>query len=138
MAAPIRILVIDDDCNLRQTLVMVLEHAGYEVTPSANALEGLCCLERQGFDLIFLDIATPEIDGLVFLPELHQRYPCIPIMILTGYVLPDPASGQLPAGVSGFLSKPVDPEHILAQVSRLTNEKGSELPIRSTQPNGHR
>ena len=130
MATPARILVIDDDLNLRQTLVMVLEHAGYEVTPSANAFEALCCLERQGFDLIFLDIATPEIDGLAFLPELHQRYPCIPIMILMGTVLPDPATGRLPVGVSGFLSKPADPGHILAQVSRLTTGNGAEVPLR--------
>ncbi len=123
MAPPARILVIDDDVNLRQTLVMVLEHAGYVVTPSANANEGLGCLEKQAFDLIFLDLAAPEIDGLTLLPELHQHYPCIPVMILAGNVPPNHSGGRLPEGVSGFLSKPVDPEHILAQVSRLTNGK---------------
>ncbi len=125
MATPARILVIDDDANLRLTLVMVLEHAGYVVTPSADAHEGLCCLEKQGFDLIFLDLAAPEIDGLALLPELHQRYPCIPVMVLTGNALPDSSSKQLPIGAIGFLSTPTDPEHILAQVSRLTNGKGT-------------
>ncbi len=121
MTTPTRILVIDNDVNLRQTLVMVLEHAGYVVTPSANADEGLCCLERQGFDLIFLDLAAPEIDGLALLPELRQRYPYIPVMMLTETAPPAPPGGHLPAGVSGLLAKPVDPESILAQVSRLTN-----------------
>ncbi len=129
MATPARILVIDDDVNLRQTLVMVLEHAGYVVTPSASADEGLCCLEKQGFDLIFLDLAVPEFDGLALLPELRQHYPCIPVMILAGNILPDHLNGQLPAGVSGLLSKPVDPEYILAQVSRLTAGKSLEVPV---------
>ncbi len=125
MATPARILVIDDDVNLRQTLVLVLEHAGYVVTPSANANEGLGCLKKQGFDLIFLDLAAPEIDGLTLLPELRQHYPCIPVMILAGNIPPSPRSGQLPNGVSCFLSKPVDPEQILAQISRLTNGKST-------------
>jgi CheY-like chemotaxis protein len=120
---PARILVIDDDANLRQTLVLVLEHAGYSVTPSGCAREGLYCLQREAFDLIFLDIAMPEIDGLAFLPQLRDHYPHIPVMVLTGNTLPDPAVELLPAGVSGYLSKPVDPEHILAQVSRLTERK---------------
>ena len=92
MAAPVRVLVIDDDVNLRQTLALVLEHAGYVVTASPNAREGLCCLEKQAFDLVFLDIAMPETDGLALLPQLRQRYPHIPVMILTGNALPDPTN----------------------------------------------
>jgi DNA-binding NtrC family response regulator len=115
-----RILVIDDDANLRQTLALILEHAGYKVTSSASAQEGLCCLKKQAFDLIFLDMVMPEANGLTLLPELNQHYPNIPIMVLTGNVLPDPAVEHWPTGVRGFLSKPVDPERILAQVSQLT------------------
>jgi two-component system response regulator GlrR len=125
MATPAKILIIDDDANLRRTLVMVLEHAGYLVTPSASAAEALCCLDQRGYDLILLDVGVPETNGLDWLPELHQRHPSIPVMLLTGNTLPDPTSAHLPAGVSGYLSKPVDPEHILAQVSRLTNEKST-------------
>jgi CheY-like chemotaxis protein len=116
----VRILVIDDDANLRQTLALILEHAGYKVTSSASAQEGLYCLKKQLFDLIFLDIVMPGVDGLTLLPQLNQQYPQIPVMILTGNVTPDPDVEPWPAGVSGFLSKPVDPEHILAQVSKLT------------------
>jgi CheY-like chemotaxis protein len=123
VVAATRILVIDDDANLRQTLALILEHAGYSVTASASAHEGLGCLEKQAFDLIFLDVVMPEMDGLALLPLLQLHHPHIPIMILTGNALPDPTGEQWPLGVRGFLSKPVDPEYILAQVSQLTIDK---------------
>lgn len=123
MIVPVRILVVDDDANLRQTLAMVLEHAGYHVTSFASAQDGLCCLEKQAFDLIFLDLAASELDKHSLLPRLQQYYPHIPVMILTGQALPDTELGS--TGVSGYLSKPVDPEHILAHVSRLTAGKSS-------------
>ncbi len=120
MPTVVRILVIDDDANLRQTLAMVLEHAGYVVTPSASAQYGLHCLEKQAFDLIFLDISVPQTNGSALLPRLRERWPRIPVMILTGNAVPDPSSELWQPGVSGYLSKPVDPEQILAQVSKLT------------------
>jgi two-component system, NtrC family, response regulator GlrR len=125
MTLPVRILGVDDDANLRQTLALILEHAGYVVTSSASAREGLCCLEKQPFDLVFLDLAMPELDGLTFLPQLHQQYPHIPVMILTGNALPEPTMELEAAGISGYLSKPVDPEQILAQVLRLTVDKNA-------------
>ncbi len=116
-----RILVIDDDANLRQTLALVLQHAGYAVTTSCSAQEGLKSLEAQPFDLIFLDIAMPQMNGTVLLPKLRACYPRIPVMVLTGNLAPEPSSTLWQAGVSGYLSKPVDPEQILAQVSKLTS-----------------
>ncbi len=118
-----RILIIDDDANLRQTLALVLQHAGYAVTTSCSAQEGLNCLEAHPFDLIFLDIAVPQMNGTALLPELRGRYPHIPVMILTSNLAPEPSTTLWQAGVSGYLSKPVDPEQILAQVSKLTSGK---------------
>ena len=121
MSVPVRILVVDDDDNLRQTLSMLLEHAGYLVTASSSAQESLCCLENETFDLVFLDMAVPDLDQFHLLPRMRQRYPHVPVMLLTGHSLADGGLDPAHCGISGYLSKPVDPENILAHVSHLTS-----------------
>jgi CheY-like chemotaxis protein len=70
-----RILIIDDDEALRDSLQLVLSAEGYQVAAAAGGREGLCLAEDGVFDAILCDLRMPGIDGLELLPELVQRLP---------------------------------------------------------------
>ena len=65
------ILIIDDEASLRQTLARILQRAGFEVTTSANGKEGLALLSQHAFDLVYLDIRMPDMNGLDALKTIH-------------------------------------------------------------------
>jgi len=119
MSLSVSILVIDDDANLRQTLAMLLEHASYRVVTAARAAEGLAYLAQDVFDLVFLDIQMPEMNGLELLAQIRARYPRLPALILTAYPSPDASREAWAKSANGYLLKPIDPEKILAQVRAL-------------------
>jgi DNA-binding NtrC family response regulator len=119
MTGQYSILIIDDDENLRRTLGLILEHAGYAVTTAANADEGLRAIREQSCDLILLDLVMPDVDGRVLLPVLRQVRPRMPVLVLTGQTLPDLEAELWKKGARGFLPKPVDPECILTQIYTL-------------------
>ncbi len=109
-----RILIIDDDANVRQTLALILQQAGYQVAAAANGRAGLEALEAQCTDLVFLDVVLPDIDGRVLLPQIRQRYPRLPVVVLTGLTSADVATMIRQKGANGFLVKPAEPEQIVA------------------------
>jgi DNA-binding response OmpR family regulator len=123
MSRQYSILVISDDTNLRHTLALILDHAGYAVTTAADFQEGVHDLEQMNFDLIFLDTVVPDLDGRLLLHRLRQLLPHIPIIMLTTHASPEPAIELWMKGASGFLTKPIDPQCILAQIHALLIEK---------------
>ena len=67
------ILIIDDEASLRQTLARILQRAGFEVTTAANGNEGLTLLSQHIFDLVYLDIRMPDMNGLDALKMIQDR-----------------------------------------------------------------
>ena len=113
------ILIIDDDPNLRATLTWILEHSGYQVTPTASAQDGLQCLQGRHYAMAVLDVASLEQDGLRLIPEIHRLCPHIPVLILATGVMSEMDREMLGASGSGYLIKPVEPERILAHIHAL-------------------
>lgn len=122
------VLVIDDDTNLRNTVALILEHTGCAVTTAANAQAGLRALEQLDYDLVFLDLLMPEMDGRTLLPIIRQRYPCLPVLILTAQSSAEVASELRQKGASGLLNKPIDPQRIVAVAHALIAGKGISGP----------
>ena len=77
------VLIVDDEPALRHTLTRVLQTAGCNVTAAASGAEALHLLVSGGFDLIYLDIHLPDINGLDVLKEIHQRQPDVPVILFT-------------------------------------------------------
>jgi DNA-binding NtrC family response regulator len=113
------ILVIDDEQNIRKTLVIILEREGYVVSTAATVNEAWRCLEKSSFDLIFLDIKLPDADGLMILPEIHRRYPETKVLILTAQDKQDSALQAIQDGASDYLLKPIDPPDLLARIKPI-------------------
>jgi DNA-binding response OmpR family regulator len=117
------ILIIDDEPNLRRSLGLILQRAGYTVTTAANAAEALHLLRAGAYDLAFLDIKLPDQNGIQLLPELRALYPNMPILILTAHATLDSAIRAVKLGARDYLLKPIDPESILSRVEELIKEE---------------
>jgi two-component system chemotaxis response regulator CheY len=119
MSSPKKILVVDDDLNLRETLGIILQNAGYEVACAENAQQGLLQLQTRNFDLVFLDHKMPDMTGLTLLTVLHRAYPGLPVLFLTASGSPELEKEARSRGVEGYIVKPADPETILALVQSI-------------------
>jgi DNA-binding NtrC family response regulator len=119
MAVPKFILVVDDDLNLRQTLVMILRSAGYDVSFAENAQKCLLLLKEREYDLMVLDHRMPDMNGLTLLTVVHNMYPRLPVLFLTGNGTSELEKEVSGKGVKGYLLKPVDPESILSQIRSI-------------------
>ena len=79
-----RILVVDDEEQIRSMLTQLLEHEGYEVHAAENGEEGMTLIGRYTFDLVITDMIMPVKDGLKFIMELVREYPDLKIMAISG------------------------------------------------------
>jgi len=131
MSSVSTILVIDDEPNLRRTLAAILQRAGYLVTTASTAREALENLTTGAFDLVFLDIRMPEMDGMTVLPQIRRMYPDMPVLIVTAHATLETAMQAVRQGARDYLLKPVDPEKILARVAEILAEQ--KLPARRQQ-----
>lgn len=122
MAMNHSILIIDDEPNLRRSLGLILQRAGYTVTTASNATEAIHLLRAGAYDLTFLDIKLPDRNGIQLLPELRTLYPEMPVLILTAHATLDSAIGAVRLGAKDYLLKPIDPENILNRVESILNE----------------
>jgi DNA-binding response OmpR family regulator len=116
------ILIIDDEPNLRRSLGMILQHAGYTVTTAATAEEALHLLQAGAYDLAFLDIKLPDQSGIQLLPQIKAIYPEMPVLILTAHATLDTAIEAVRSGARDYLLKPIDPEDILKRVENTLKE----------------
>ncbi len=118
------ILIIDDETNLRSTLMLILQRAGYTTCSAANGKEALDCLKNERFDLAFLDLKMPGLDGFQLLPKIHHMAPDLPVFILTANGSPDTAAEAVRTGAYGYLLKPVEPDQIITRVREVFYEQG--------------
>jgi len=129
-----KILVIDDEPNLRHVLTVVLERAGYGVTGAANGAEALSVLEGNVFDLILCDVRMPEMDGLAFLKETAERGVDTTTIVMSAYGSIDTAVEAMRLGAADYISKPFKPDEILlklAQIEERNQLREENLRLRS-------
>jgi len=114
-----RILVVDDEANLRQTVARVLQRAGFEVTTAASGKEGLTLLSQQAFDLVYMDIRMPDMNGLETLQAINTNYPKLPVILFTGQPDLNSAVSALREGALDYLQKPLKPELIIERAKTV-------------------
>ena len=118
----IRILVADDDRNLRAILRTWLEDAGYEVETVADGARAIRADEERPADLLIADIFMPESDGLETVQHFRARHPGMPIIAISGWK-PEQKADHLQvaqiAGADAVLRKPFTPDELLGQVRDL-------------------
>jgi DNA-binding NtrC family response regulator len=113
-----RILIIDDEEDIRESLETLLTLEGYtvELAPLANA--GLRRMEQATYDLVLLDLMMPDKSGMEVLAEVRQRDRATPIFLITAYGSIDVAVQALKSGANDYFSKPWDNEKLLLEIER--------------------
>ena len=114
-----RILIIDDDDDLRMTLSMRLASEGFQVNDASGISKALQFIESDRPDLIVMDVLMPEMDGLSALKEINAvTEKKIPVIIMTGTASQMEDVFRL-EGARGFLKKPFDSSKLLAQIRKI-------------------
>jgi two-component system nitrogen regulation response regulator GlnG len=113
-----RILVADDEDSLRWVLERGLRGAGYEVTAVKDGAEALAAFEADPFDLVFLDVRMPGLDGLAALERLRQRRGDAYVVVMTAHGTMDTAIKAMQRGAYDYLAKPFDLDEVLLLTER--------------------
>jgi DNA-binding NtrC family response regulator len=110
------VLIIDDEAEIRESLETLLEMEGYEVETAASGREGLSRAGQRTFDLILLDLALPDRNGMDVLMDLHSQDPGQAVIMITAYGTVENAVRSMQCGAANFIQKPWDNEKLLADV----------------------
>ncbi len=111
--APERILIVDDDDSLRESLELVLAAEGYQVTSAANGERALELVESVPVDVVLSDLRMPGLDGLDLLPQLARRLPGATIILMSAFGTADLAVEAMKRGAYDYLAKPFQPSEVL-------------------------
>ncbi len=131
MAMKARILVVDDEAEIRRSVRMILEYEGYDVQEASSGPEGIAIVEREPPDLVFLDIKMSGMDGLEALQKIRQSNESLPVVIISGHATVSTAVEATKLGAFDFIEKPLASERVLVTIrnaldqTRLQNENRS-------------
>ena len=114
-----RILVIDDDELIRSLFKETLEEQGHTVVTASTGTEGIECVKRWDFDLVFLDLKLPETDGAELLKQMRSAKPRLPVTIITGYPGSEMMERAFKQGPLGVMEKPFDASDIITAVNNF-------------------
>lgn len=118
------ILVIDDELNLRRTLAFILQRAGYLVVTASDGVDAQRYLVEGSFDLVFIDMKLPDVEGIRLADEIHKIYAQVPVIILTGHPTSETKTEATRQAVAAYLAKPIEPTQILAKVEEVLRMNG--------------
>jgi DNA-binding NtrC family response regulator len=116
-----RLLLIDDDRNLREVVTFMLEEAGHQVTAAGSAEEGLAQFAREAPDLVLTDVRMPGQDGLAVLAAVRPHG--VPVVILTAHGTVRQAVEAMQRGASAYLLKPFEREELVVTVAKALDDE---------------
>jgi len=108
-----KILAIDDDTDMRETIVDVLKYEGYQAFGATSGSGGIIVNDKENPDLIILDLRMQEMDGIETLRQIRKTDDKVRVIILTGYGNPDIAKEMVDLDISECLIKPVENDQLL-------------------------
>jgi len=128
-ARPSRVLVVDDEENVRITTAAILEQEGYDVKTASDGREALELAARGHYDLVLTDLRMEDMDGSTLLHELQQRHPSVVTIVLTGYASIESSIDALRQGVYDYLVKPCMIEDLKRTVRRALEHRRQRQQI---------
>jgi DNA-binding NtrC family response regulator len=121
-----RILVTDDDENIRKVVSAILRDNGYEVDTAETGTEAIEKTKNAHFDLMLVDIKLPDMEGTELLTKVHDTVPRIRKIIVTGYPTLQNAMVSVNKGADGYVMKPFDVEKLLEVIKEQLDKQQQE------------
>src|SRR5512145_2879182 len=122
-----RVLVVDDEPDIRKVVKMTLQKAGYEVLEAENGEKAIEIINygenRLLLDVVICDIRMPKVNGVEAIAYFRSNYPRVPLIVLTGFPDTDMATSFLRQGVVDYLVKPIEGEKLRAAVARAIEQR---------------
>ncbi len=124
-----QLLLVDDEPGLREAVQAYLEDSGFTVNVASNAKDGLHLAQQQLPDLVITDVMMPQVDGFQFLQQLREDPQCkkLPVVFLTARGMTTDRIQGYNAGVDAYISKPFDPEELVAIVTNILNKRNAPV-----------
>ena len=123
-----RILIVDDEPDIRKVVRMTLEKAGYEALEAEDGEKAIEIINtgdnRLMLDVMICDIRMPKINGVEAIAYFQKEYPKVPLIVLTGFPDTEMAAGFLRQGVVDYLVKPVEGDKLKDAVPRAMDQRG--------------
>src|SRR3954470_22172824 len=126
-----RVLVIDDEAAIRDSLRMTLEYEGYEFFGAATGQEGLALAEREAPDLVLLDVKMPGMDGIEVLERLRNMNDTVPVIVVSGHGTIQTALEAMKKGAFDFIEKPFASERVLVSLRNALDSRQLRDEVRS-------
>ena len=121
-----RVLVVDDEVEVRRSVRLILSKAGYDVDEAEDPEAGVALVKSGHSSLplsvIITDLNMPKINEIIVIPYLRSQYPSCPIIVLSGYSKMERAANMFKQAGVEFLSKPINQEQLLGAVKKAINE----------------
>ena len=117
------ILIVDDRLEDRETFKDALESKGYRVATAKDGYEAIELVRQGDFDIIFIDVKMPGVDGLKTFEEIHKIKPAIPVIMVTGYSAEELLEDAIAKGAYACIHKPLEMDVVLRMVEEIRNKK---------------
>ncbi len=121
-----RILVIDDEPDVREMLQFLLEEEGFQVETAPDGNSGIAKLAGRDYDLVLLDLMLPDISGMEVLQRIRREDTELPVCMVTAYGSTTVAVEALKSGANDYFSKPFDNEKLILEIRRLIDARRLE------------
>jgi len=122
-----RVMIVDDEDNVRKVMRLALTKAGYDVVEAVHGGHGIEAIGSDDnmlmVDVILCDIRMPKVNGLEAIAYFQQQYPSVPIVVVTGYPDQKMATDLHNRGVFDYLVKPVDNDKLLQTVAAAMEQR---------------
>ncbi len=129
----LNVLIVDDEINIRKTLMVFMESRGYFVKAVSNSRDALAEADRQVFDLVFIDLRLGTESGLDLVQLMLHSCPWIKVVVITAYASIESAVEAIRRGASDYLAKPFTPNQLELVIRRLAEVSGMEQRIATLQ-----
>ena len=113
-----KLLFVDDEPKLLQSLVTIFEDEGYEVSVASTGKEGESLYKQEKYDLVLTDLRMPDISGLELLKRLMKFYPQAAVILITGYGTVESAVEAMKLGALDYITKPYNPDEMRLKIKR--------------------
>ncbi|MGE0762715.1 MAG: response regulator [Bdellovibrionales bacterium] len=117
-----KILIVDDEAEICDSLGLILKSRGHEITAANNGQKAIDILKNQNFNLVMSDVNMPTMNGVDLLKHVTQNYPDLPMILMTGYAAYK-TEDLLALGAKHVLSKPFNSRNLLAAIEMVAQPK---------------